>query len=74
MNLNIQAVAVGKSRKNISALMDIRPDYANIEREGRLEQVDPNEVAVGLPEKSKRCKSSFPSPGNVPESPDPGGV
>ena len=37
----------GKSRKNISALMDIRPDYANIERDGRLEQVDPEEVAVG---------------------------
>ena len=36
-----QSYAVGKSRKNISALMDIRPDYANIERDGRLEQVDP---------------------------------
>lgn len=43
-----QAVAVGKSRRNISALMDIRPDYANIENEsGELEQVDPDEVAVG---------------------------
>ncbi|MBR1393226.1 MAG: cadmium-translocating P-type ATPase [Ruminococcus sp.] len=42
-----QSVAVGKSRKSISALMDIRPDYANIEREGVLEQVDPEEVAVG---------------------------
>ncbi|MCI9337756.1 MAG: HAD-IC family P-type ATPase [Lachnospiraceae bacterium] len=43
-----QAVAVGKSRKNISALMDIRPDYANIEDEvGNLEQVDPDEVEVG---------------------------
>lgn len=42
-----QSYAVGKSRCNISALMDIRPDYANIEREGRLEQVDPDEVAVG---------------------------
>ncbi len=43
-----QAVAVGKSRKNISALMDIRPDYANIEdEEGNLEQVDPDEVEVG---------------------------
>ncbi|MCM1090916.1 MAG: cadmium-translocating P-type ATPase [Butyrivibrio sp.] len=43
-----QAVAVGKSRRNISALMDIRPDYANIENEsGALEQVDPDEVAVG---------------------------
>lgn len=42
-----QSYAVGKSRRNISALMDIRPDYANIEREGRLEQVDPEEVAVG---------------------------
>ncbi len=43
-----QAVAVGKSRKNISALMDIRPDYANIEDgEGNLEQVDPDDVEVG---------------------------
>lgn len=42
-----QSYAVGKSRKNISALMDIRPYYANIERDGRLEQVDPEEVAVG---------------------------
>ncbi len=43
-----QAVAVGKSRKNISALMDIRPDYANIEdEEGNLEQVDPDDVEVG---------------------------
>ena len=42
-----QSYAVGKSRKNISTLMDIRPDYANIERDGRLEQVDPEEVAVG---------------------------
>ena len=36
-----QSYAVGKSRRNISALMDIRPDYANIERDGKLEQVDP---------------------------------
>lgn len=42
-----QSYAVGKSRKNISALMDIRPDYANIEREGKLEQVDPDEVEIG---------------------------
>ncbi len=42
-----QSYAVGKSRRNISALMDIRPDYANIERDGKLEQVDPDEVAVG---------------------------
>ena len=42
-----QSYAVGRSRKNISALMDIRPDYANIERDGTLEQVDPDEVAVG---------------------------
>ncbi len=42
-----QAYAVGKSRRNIAALMDIRPDYANVEREGALEQVDPEEVAVG---------------------------
>ena len=42
-----QSYAVGKSRRSISQLMDIRPDYANVEREGRLEQVDPDEVEVG---------------------------
>ena len=42
-----QSYAVGKSRKNISALMDIRPDYANVERDGQLVQIDPDEVAVG---------------------------
>ncbi|MGN8631207.1 heavy metal translocating P-type ATPase [Blautia sp. HCP3S3_G3] len=42
-----QSYAVGKSRKNISELMDIRPDYANIEREGHLEKVDPDEVEIG---------------------------
>lgn len=42
-----QSYAVGKSRKNISALMDIRPDYANVERNGKLEQVDPDEVSIG---------------------------
>ena len=42
-----QSYAVGKSRRNISQLMDIRPDYANIEQDGRLKQVDPNEVEVG---------------------------
>lgn len=42
-----QSYAVGKSRKNISALMDIRPDYANIERDGTLERVDPDEVEIG---------------------------
>ena len=42
-----QSYAVGRSRQSISALMDIRPDYANIERDGQLEQVDPDEVAVG---------------------------
>ena len=42
-----QSYAVGKSRRNISALMDIRPDYANIERDGELVQVDPDEVEVG---------------------------
>ena len=42
-----QSCAVGRSRRDISALMDIRPDYANIETDGRLEQVDPGEVAVG---------------------------
>ena len=42
-----QGYAVGKSRRNISGLMDIRPDYANVERGGRLEQVDPDEVGIG---------------------------
>ena len=42
-----QSYAVGKSRRNISELMDIRPDYANIERNGQLEQVDPDEVEIG---------------------------
>lgn len=42
-----QSIAVGKSRRNISALMDIRPDYANVEVDGKLEKVDPDEVAVG---------------------------
>ena len=42
-----QSYAVGKSRRNIAALMDIRPDYANIERDGKLEQVDPDQIPVG---------------------------
>ena len=42
-----QSYAVGKSRRNISDLMDIRPDYANIETDGKLEQVDPDEVEIG---------------------------
>lgn len=42
-----QSYAVGKSRRNISELMDIRPDYANIEKDGQLEQVDPDEVEIG---------------------------
>ena len=42
-----QSYAVGKSRRNISDLMDIRPDYANIERDGQLEKVDPDEVEIG---------------------------
>ena len=42
-----QSYAVGKSRRNISDLMDIRPDYANVERDGKLEQVDPDEVEIG---------------------------
>ena len=42
-----QSYAVGKSRRNISALMDIRPDYANIERDGSLEQVDPDQIPAG---------------------------
>ena len=47
LNRMFQSYAVGKSRRNISDLMDIRPDYANIEREGKLEQVDPDEVGIG---------------------------
>lgn len=42
-----QSYAVGKSRRNISALMDIRPDYANIEQDGELEQIDPDDVEIG---------------------------
>ena len=42
-----QSYAVGKSRRNISELMDIRPDYANVEQDGKLEQVDPDEVEIG---------------------------
>lgn len=42
-----QSYAVGKSRRNISDLMDIRPDYANVEQDGKLEQVDPDEVEIG---------------------------
>ncbi|MBS4959657.1 MAG: cadmium-translocating P-type ATPase [Clostridiales bacterium] len=42
-----QSYAVGKSRRNISDLMDIRPDYANVEKDGKLEQVDPDEVEIG---------------------------
>lgn len=42
-----QSYAVGKSRKNITALMDIRPDYANIEKDGKMEQVDPDDVQIG---------------------------
>ena len=42
-----QSYAVGKSRQSIASLMDIRPDYANVERDGRLERVDPEEVAIG---------------------------
>ena len=42
-----QSYAVGKSRKNITALMDIRPDYANIEKDGKIEQVDPDDVQIG---------------------------
>ena len=42
-----QSCAVGKSRRSIASLMDIRPDYANIERDGKLEQVDPDDVTVG---------------------------
>ena len=42
-----QSYAVGKSRRNISELMDIRPDYANIEQDGKLEKVDPDEIEIG---------------------------
>lgn len=42
-----QSYAVGKSRKNITSLMDIRPDYANIEEDGKIEQVDPDDVEIG---------------------------
>lgn len=42
-----QSIAVGKSRKNISALMDIRPDYANVEADGRIQRVDPDEIEIG---------------------------
>lgn len=42
-----QSYAVGKSRRNISELMDIRPDYANVEKDGELEQIDPDEVEIG---------------------------
>ncbi len=42
-----QSYAVGKSRRNISDLMDIRPDYANIETDGQIEKVDPDEVEIG---------------------------
>ena len=42
-----QSYAVSKSRKSIASLMDIRPDYANIERDGKLVQVDPDEVQIG---------------------------
>ena len=42
-----QSYAVGKSRRNISALMDIRPDYANVEKDGKMEKVDPDEVGIG---------------------------
>ena len=42
-----QSYAVGKSRRNISELMDIRPDYANVEQDGQLEQVDPDDVEIG---------------------------
>ena len=42
-----QSVAVGKSRQSIASLMDIRPDYANVERDGQLVQVDPEQVAIG---------------------------
>ena len=55
-----QSYAVGRSRKNISELMDIRPDYANMERDGKLEKVDPDEVEIGstiiVVSRAKRCR------------------
>ena len=66
-----QSYAVGRSRKNISELMDIRPDYANIEVDGQLEQVDPDEVEVGsisLSSRVKRCPSTALSQRAVPPS------
>ena len=51
-----QSYAVGKSRRNITALMDIRPDYANIERDGKLEQVDPDDVASARSSPSSRAR------------------
>ena len=60
-----QSYAVGKSRRNISELMDIRPDYANVERDGALVQVDPDEVEIGHASSScsraRRCPSTASS-------------
>ena len=57
-----QSYAVGKSRRNISELMDIRPDYANIEADGKLQKVDPDEVEPGsvivVQPGGKRCRST----------------
>ena len=55
-----QSYAVGKSRQSIASLMDIRPDYANVERDGQLVQVDPEEVAVGQTSSSSSPESGFP--------------
>lgn len=56
-----QSYAVGKSRRNISDLMDIRPDYANIETDGKLTQVDPDEVEIGsviVVQPGRKCLST----------------
>lgn len=53
-----QGVAVGKTRRNITQLMDLRPDYANVVRNGQEEKVDPDEVEVGRPSSSAPAKRS----------------
>ena len=63
-----QSYAVGKSRRNISELMDIRPDYANVEQDGKLEKVDPDEVEIG-----KRDRGAAGREGSDRRR-DPGGI
>ena len=70
-----QSYAVGKSRRNISELMDIRPDYANIDTNGQLTRVDPDEVAVGtviVVNPGERCRwTALWSPENPASTPAP---